>query len=90
MDPRECIRYWMDFTSSGDGAYARRAASNYADWIGKGGHPARVELSPATDAWMMGDRFGKVVKCGRKYLYVLMDRSCRTLRVSPGNIFKVY
>jgi hypothetical protein len=44
---------------------------------------ARIELHPATDAWMRGDRFGVIVKSGRKYLHVLMDRSGRTLRVAP-------
>jgi hypothetical protein len=49
----------------------------------------RVELSPATDAWMMGDRFGEIVKIGRAYLHVRMDRSGRTLRISPANIHKI-
>lgn len=43
----------------------------------------RVELSPATDAWMSGDRYGKVDKIGRKYIYVLMDRSGRYMRLTP-------
>ena|ERR1700677_3229418 len=44
----------------------------------------RVELSPATDAWMMGDRFGTVepVK-GRKYVSVRMDRSGKVRKVTP-------
>lgn len=46
----------------------------------------RVELHPATDAWMRGDRFGEVVKVGRKVYHVKMDRSGRTLRVIPANI----
>jgi hypothetical protein len=44
---------------------------------------ARIELSPATDAWMRGDRYGVIVKAGRKYLHVLMDRSGRMLRIAP-------
>ena len=43
----------------------------------------RVQLHPATDAWMMGDRFGTVVKVGRDLLHVNMDRSGRTRRVPP-------
>lgn len=43
----------------------------------------RVELHPATDAWMMGDRFGAVAKVGRKYIHVKMDKSGRTLKFTP-------
>lgn len=44
----------------------------------------RVELSPATDAWMSGDRFGTVepVK-GRKYVSVKMDRSGMVRKLTP-------
>lgn len=43
----------------------------------------RVELNPATDAWMMGDRYGTIIKAGRKYAHVRMDKSKRVLRVTP-------
>jgi hypothetical protein len=46
----------------------------------------RVELHPATDAWMMGDRYGTVEKIGRFYLHVKMDRSGKVRKVSPENI----
>ena len=46
----------------------------------------RVELHPATDAWMMGDRYGVVVKVGRSLYHVRMDRSGRTRKVSPDNL----
>lgn len=46
----------------------------------------RVELHPATDAWMSGDRYGEVTKIGRKYLHVAMDRSGRSRKVRPENI----
>lgn len=49
----------------------------------------RVELHPATDAWMSGDRFGVVVKRGTKLVHVLMDRSGRVRRVAPDNILRV-
>lgn len=49
----------------------------------------RVELHPAMDAWMQGDRFGKVVKLGRKYVHVLMDHSGRKLEVVPQNLRKL-
>lgn len=43
----------------------------------------RVELHPATDAWMQGDRYGEIVKIGRKYIHIKMDRSGRTLQHTP-------
>lgn len=43
----------------------------------------RVELHPATDAWMRGDRYGTVVGVGRKYVHVRMDRSSLVRRVLP-------
>ena len=49
----------------------------------------RVELHPATDAWMMGDRYGDVVKVGRKLVHVQMDRSGRTRKVHPRNIGQI-
>lgn len=48
----------------------------------------RVELHPATDAWMRGDRFGTVTKIGRVYFTVLMDKSKRRLKVLPINILR--
>lgn len=59
-------------------------AADRTYWVG-----VRVELHPGTDAWMRGDRFGDVVKARRKLLYVRMDRSGRTLKVSPRNVFIV-
>jgi len=49
---------------------------------------ARVELHPATDAWMRGDRYGIVLSIGRKYIHLRMD-SGRRLRVAPTNIGQV-
>jgi hypothetical protein len=49
----------------------------------------RVELHPATDAWMMGDRFGVVVKIGRKYVHVKLDRSGRTIPFLPKNVLEI-
>jgi hypothetical protein len=50
----------------------------------------RVELYPATDAWMRGDRFGEIiaVTCRRGHVRyrVKMDRSGRVLTVAQGNI----
>jgi hypothetical protein len=51
---------------------------------------ARVQLHPATDAWMRGDRWGEIVavacRRGRVVYRVLMDRSGRVLRVAQGNL----
>lgn len=49
----------------------------------------RVQLHPATDAWMMGDRYGQIVRIGKKYLHVKMDVSGRTRKVAPSNINNV-
>lgn len=35
----------------------------------------RVEIHPATDAWMMGDRYGEVIKIRGDLAWVKMDRS---------------
>lgn len=56
-------------------------ATPRASWLNQ-----RVQLHPGTDAWMQGDRFGLVVKIGRKYLHVKMDRSGRTLKVTPESV----
>ncbi len=64
----------------------------------------RAELHPATDAWMMGDRYGEIVSISaqkRSYLdprdprngatfRIRMDKSGRTLRVSEGNITSIF
>lgn len=49
----------------------------------------RVELHPATDRWMRGDRFGTVVKLGRRYVHVALDRSGDTRQFSPENVVRL-
>jgi ribosomal protein L21E len=44
----------------------------------------RVQLSPSTDRWMMGDRYGLVTKMGTKYLHILMDKSNKTILIAPS------
>lgn len=44
---------------------------------------ARVQAHPATGAWMTGDRYGVIVKTGRKYVHVKMNRSGRIRRFTP-------
>lgn len=46
----------------------------------------RVELHPATDAWMMGDRYGDVVKVGAKLVHVRMDRSGKVRKLTPAYV----
>lgn len=49
----------------------------------------RVQAHPATDVWVMGDRFGEVVKVGRKYIHVKMDHSGRTRLFIPALLMEV-
>lgn len=49
----------------------------------------RVELHPATDRWMRGDRFGTVVKLGRRYVHVALDRSGDTRQFSPESVVRL-
>lgn len=44
----------------------------------------RVEIHPALDAWMAGDRYGEIVRVTTKRVHVRMDRSGRTLKL--GNL----
>lgn len=46
----------------------------------------RIELAPHLDRWMMGDRYGEIVKIGSRFLHVLMDASGKTLHVVPENV----
>lgn len=51
----------------------------------------RVEIHPAMDRWMMGDRYGTVVRIipsrrGEDRVSILMDRSGRTIRTPIGNV----
>jgi len=50
----------------------------------------RVELHPATDRWMMGDRCGSVAKVGRNVLTIKMDVSGKTIRCRPESIGKIF
>lgn len=49
----------------------------------------RVQLHPATDAWMRGDRYGEIVKAGPRLYHVLMDTSGRTRKIHPSLIGEV-
>ena len=45
----------------------------------------RVQLHPATDLWMMGARYGTVVKVTRTRVHVKLDTG-RTVAMAPTNI----
>jgi ribosomal protein L21E len=48
----------------------------------------RIQMHPATDAWMRGDRYGEVVKLLRGGAYkVKLDVSGLTKTVTPENIY---
>lgn len=49
---------------------------------------ARVQLHPATSSWMRGDKFGVVVRVGRKLVTVKLD-SGRVAKLHPANILEV-
>ena len=46
----------------------------------------RVQLHPATDRWMRGDRYGIITKLGRKYATVRLDKSGATLTFLPSDL----
>ena len=46
----------------------------------------RIELAPHLDRWMMGDRYGEIVKIGGRFLHVLMDRTDKIVYVVPENV----
>lgn len=48
----------------------------------------RVQLHPASDAWMAGDRYGEVIKVGRSIVHVKMDRSGRVRWFHPETILE--
>jgi hypothetical protein len=50
----------------------------------------RVELHPATNRWMMGDRYGTIVHVGRKLVHVKMDKSEHLARLHPKNISRQF
>lgn len=55
-------------------------------WAGR-----RVELHPGLDAWMRGDRYGVVTKCGRAgSVYVKLDKSGKTVRLPEGRFEEVW
>jgi len=50
----------------------------------------RVELHPATDFWMSGDRYGEIVRLVLQShrIHVKMDRSGRVLKLRSSNLLR--
>jgi hypothetical protein len=46
----------------------------------------RVRMHPATDWFIRGAVYGDVVRVGRKYVHVKLDKWPRPIRVSPANV----
>jgi hypothetical protein len=46
----------------------------------------RVQLHPATDQWMQGDRYGEVVRISLTWVSVKLDKSGRTQSFTPENL----
>ena len=66
---------------SGGQAAERARLATMAFYVGQ-----RVSMHPATDAFMMGDRYGDVVKIGKSKIHVKMNRSGKTRLVNPKNL----
>jgi hypothetical protein len=49
----------------------------------------RVQLHPATDRWMMGDRFGEIIGRGKTSYLVKLDKSGKTVHVHPKNLLQI-
>lgn len=64
----------------------------------------RVQLHPATDRWMRGDKYGEIVAVSTRYRHYLdpkdwrnghtftvkMDKSQQTIKVAEGNILEIF
>lgn len=56
----------------------------------------RIELHPARDEWMQGDRYGEIVSVGLRgdekglAITVKLDKSGRRIRLAPEDIIDVF
>ncbi len=48
----------------------------------------RIQLHPATDQWMQGQRYAEVTKVGRKVITIKTDAG-RTYRVPPEHVSEI-
>lgn len=51
------------------------------DWFACG---QRIEIHPGTDLAARGARYGTVIKVGRKFLTIKLDRLSRPVRIAPS------
>jgi hypothetical protein len=75
------------YTEAPSRALRQRVGSD-AEWVGK-----RVQLHPGLDRWMMGDRYGVVVRVHRTkpgVVFVHLDRSGKTLPFRAVDLTTVY
>jgi hypothetical protein len=49
----------------------------------------RIELHPATSMWMMGARYGTVMRVGRNKVTVNLDRIRRDVKLPPSAIGEI-
>jgi hypothetical protein len=49
----------------------------------------RVQLHPATDRWMRGQRYGTVAHIGRNIVYVNIDKGGEEIPIHPDNLIKI-
>ncbi len=54
------------------------------------GRVIRCQLHPATDLWMSGDRFGRVIASNEKRAKVKLDKSGRVVTLDKRNIVEVF
>jgi hypothetical protein len=53
----------------------------------------RVQLHPGTDRWMMGDRYGEIVRVDRTrgsegQVQILLDTSCKRIWFLPRDVLR--
>ena len=56
--------------------------------------PKRVELHPGTDDWMRGDRYGEIIRTGRRksgelFAVVRLDKSGRHRRINLKQLTEI-
>lgn len=49
----------------------------------------RVQMHPATDCWMRGDKFAEVLLLARSWVRVRFDRDQQVVDVNPRSILEV-
>lgn len=87
MDPKATLQTFLATTEPNE---RREFARYFNEWIDHGGFRPGIQLHPATDRWMMGDRFGVATKALRNgNVRVRMDRSGKVLSIRPENILEV-